>query len=65
VAGRLQGVLHRPLEGRDMPLDFATLGAGRFLAHAAAPAAGQWEARLVLHAEDGTRFDIRQRVIVP
>ena len=64
VPGRVEGVLRRPLEGADVALDFASLGTGRFLAHAADLAHGQWEARLTLHGADGQRLDIRQRVIV-
>jgi nitrogen fixation protein FixH len=63
VGGRLEGVLVRPLEGTQLLLDFAAAGAGRYVAHAALPAAGQWEARLTLHGADGARFDIRQRIL--
>lgn len=65
VGGRVEGVLLRPLDGSGMPLDFAAAGPGRFLAAAALPGQGQWEARLVLHGQRGERFDIRQRVFVP
>lgn len=62
VAGRLQGVLSRPLEGLDVPVDLAASGPGRFAAIARLPAQGQWEARLTLHGAAGERFEIRQRV---
>lgn len=64
VGGRVEGVLLRPLEGAELALDFAAAGPGRFIAFAATPAAGQWEARLTLHDERGRRLDIRQRVLV-
>jgi nitrogen fixation protein FixH len=65
VAGRLEGVLMRPLEGTQLPLDFAATGPGRYLAHAALPATGQWEARLTLQGAEGERLDIRQRIVAP
>jgi nitrogen fixation protein FixH len=64
VPGRLDGVLQRPLEGMEVPLDFAALG-GRFVAAVQPPLPGQWEARLTLRAPSGDKFDIRQRVMVP
>jgi nitrogen fixation protein FixH len=64
VGGRVQGVLHRPLEGAEIPLDFAAAGPGRFIAEAAPPAAGQWEARLTLFGARDERLEIRQRLIV-
>jgi nitrogen fixation protein FixH len=64
VGGRVQGVLHRPLEGADIPLDFAAAGPGRFIAAAAPPASGQWEVRLTLIGAGGERLEIRQRLIV-
>lgn len=64
VGGRIEGVLLRPLEGTQLPLDFAAAGPGRFIAHAGAPAPGQWEARLTLHGAAGERLDIRQRLIL-
>ena len=64
VPGRLEGVLLRPLQGAELPLDFAAAGPGRFIAHAGAAAPGQWEARLRLHGAEDRRLDIRQRVIV-
>jgi nitrogen fixation protein FixH len=65
VGGRIEGVLQRPLEGREVPLDFAAAGPGRFIAPAGDLARGQWEARLTLTGERGERFDIRERVFVP
>ncbi len=65
VRGRLDGVLLRPLEGREVPLDFVAAGPGRFRAAPALPARGQWEARLSLTDGRGDRLDIRQRLIVP
>lgn len=65
VAGRLEGVLQRPLERRALPLDFAALGGGRFLAAIEPGQPGQWEARLTLTNPRGDSFDIRQRVMAP
>jgi nitrogen fixation protein FixH len=65
VAGRMEGVLLRPLEGVELPLAFVPRGAGRWAAEALPPQRGQWEARLTLFGPDGTPFDIRRRVIVP
>ena len=65
VPGRLEGVLQRPLERTAVPLVFAELGAGRFLAAVAPGQPGQWEARLTLHGPGGQAFDIRQRVMAP
>lgn len=65
VAGRVEGVLLRPLEGIALPLDFGPRGSGRWAAQAMPPERGQWEARLTLFGQDGTPFDIRQRLMVP
>lgn len=65
VLGRIEGVLLRPLEGTELPLAFATRGAGRWAAEALPPQRGQWEARLTLYGPDGSPFDIRARVMVP
>jgi nitrogen fixation protein FixH len=65
VPGRLEGVLQRPLERMALPLDFAALAPGRFLAAVAPGQPGQWEARLTLTGPDGQSFDIRQRVMAP
>lgn len=64
VGGRVEGVLHRPLEGAELRLDFAAAGPGRFIAFVELPAAGQWDARLTLTGERGERLDIRQRLFV-
>ena len=64
VGGRVQGVLHRPLQGAEIPLDFAAAGPGRFIAQAEPPASGQWDARLTLFGAAGERLEIRQRLIV-
>lgn len=64
VGGRVQGVLHRPLEGAEIPLDFAAAGPGRFIAAAAPPASGQWEARLTLFGARDERLEIRQRLVI-
>jgi nitrogen fixation protein FixH len=64
VGGRVEGVLRRPLEGTEIALDFAAAGPGRFIAFAATPGQGQWEARLTLHGERDQRFEIRQRLLV-
>jgi nitrogen fixation protein FixH len=59
VAGRVQGVLHRPMDGLELPL---TLLAGTADLAAAQP--GLWEARLTLTDAEGHRLDIRQRVVL-
>ena len=65
VAGLLEGVLRRPLEGRDVPLSFATHGAGVWQSHLPSLPAGQWEARLSLRDATGQHLDIRQRMMLP
>jgi len=65
VGGRVEGVLLRPLEGAELRLDFAAAGPGKFIAFAALPGRGQWEARLRLTDARGEHLDIRQRVIAP
>lgn len=64
VGGRVEGVLHRPLEGAELRLDFTAAGPGRFIAFAEPPAAGQWDARLTLRGERGERLEIRQRLVL-
>jgi nitrogen fixation protein FixH len=64
VHGQLLGALHRPLNREALPLHFSEYGPGRFTAEAVNLPAGQWEARLVLHAAEG-RFEVRQRVFAP
>ncbi len=62
LAGRVEGVLLRPLEGTEIPLAFAPRGGGRWAAEVQPP---QREARLTLFGPNETPFDIRQRVMVP
>lgn len=65
LAGRVEGVLLRPLEGTEIPLAFTPRGGGRWAAEVQPPRRGQWEARLTLFGPGETPFDIRQRVMVP
>jgi nitrogen fixation protein FixH len=65
VPGRVEGVLVRPLEGTELPLDFAPTGGGRWAAAVQPPHPGQWEARLTLFGPNETAFDIRRRVMAP
>lgn len=65
VAGRVEGVLLRPLEGTEIPLNFAPRGGGSWAAEVQPPQPGQWEARLTLFGPNEAAFDIRQRVMVP
>ncbi len=65
VHGRVEGVLLRPLEGRELPLAFAPAGSGIWVAQVRPPERGQWEVRLTLFGPDEVPFDIRQRVVVP
>ncbi|CAH0133206.1 FixH family protein [Roseomonas sp. CECT 9278] len=65
IPGRIEGILLRPLEGHEFPLDFVARGTGRWAAQALPAQRGQWEARLTLFGPDGTPFDIRRRVAVP
>lgn len=64
VAGRLEGVLRRPLEGTELPLAAEPVAPGEWLAPVELRA-GQWEARLRLTSLDGRHLDIRQRVVAP
>ncbi|MBV1797064.1 FixH family protein [Siccirubricoccus sp. G192] len=64
VRGRLEGVLRRPLEREEMPLDLAAIAPGAWLAPVALRP-GQWEARLSLAGAEGQHLDIRQRLVVP
>ncbi|MEO3474570.1 FixH family protein [Roseomonas sp. CAU 1739] len=64
VPGRIEGVLQRPLEGLQVPLNFVPRGSGRWAAEVQPPERGLWEARLTLFGQDGTPFDIRHRLIV-
>jgi nitrogen fixation protein FixH len=65
IPGRIEGVLLRPLDGSELPLDFVARGTGRWAAEALPPQRGQWEARLTLYGPDGAPFDIRRRLIAP
>lgn len=66
VAGRLDGVLLRPVEGTAVPLAPAATAPGRWQAvPEAALRPGLWEARLTLTGAEGSRLDIRRRVVVP
>jgi nitrogen fixation protein FixH len=65
IAGRIEGVLLRPLDGTELPLAFAPRGLGRWTAEALPPQRGQWEARLTLFGPNETPLDIRARVIAP
>ena len=64
VAGRLDGVLRRPVEGTELPFAAETATPGEWQVPVELRA-GQWEARLRLTAADGSHRDIRQRVIAP
>jgi nitrogen fixation protein FixH len=65
VAGRMDGVLLRPLEGTTQPLEFAAVAPGRWVAAIPAPRPGQWEARLTLTGPEERHFDIRRRLVLP
>lgn len=63
LAGRIEGVLRRPLEGVEIPLTFGPRGTGRWAAEVAPAQRGQWDARLTLFGPGETPFDLRRRVI--
>lgn len=65
LEARVQGVLRRPLEGTDLPLEFVAARPGRWDAAVQGARAGQWEARLTLTGPGGAFFDVRQRIFVP
>lgn len=65
VAGRIAGVMQRPVTGQDIALDFAPDGAGAWTATADLPHRGLWEARLTLSGPGEQNLDIRQRMTVP
>ena len=65
VHGRLDGVLLRPLDGRELPLTFTPAGSGAWVAQIQPPERGQWEARLTLFGPNEVPFDIRRRLVVP
>lgn len=65
LPGRMEGVLRRPLEGVDLPLEFRATATGAWSAETAAAQRGQWEARLTLWGPGAEPLDIRQRLLVP
>jgi nitrogen fixation protein FixH len=66
VPGRIDGVLHRPLEGIDLPLAPVATAPGRWVATLDPELRpGQWDVRLSLEGAGGGRLDIRRRVILP
>ncbi len=65
VGGTLEGVLRRPLQGTELPLDLAASGAGSWATRVEVPQPGQWEVRATLTASGNRHFDIRQRVMLP
>ena len=64
VAGRIEGLLQRPLTAQAYPLEFRPAAPGRWQADAAPGLPGQWEARLTLFGREGP-FDIRARLLLP
>jgi nitrogen fixation protein FixH len=64
VAGRLEGLLQRPLTAQAYPLAFRPAGPGRWQAEALPGLPGQWEACLTLFGREGP-FDIRARLLLP
>jgi nitrogen fixation protein FixH len=63
VAGRLQGVLHRPMDGLRLPMALGADAAG-WTADLAAAQPGLWEVQATLTDAEGHRLDIRQRVVL-
>lgn len=64
VAGRLEGVLRRPLEGTEVPLALAAAGPGAWDVALPALPHGQWEVRATLTDAAGHRLDIRERIVL-
>ncbi|RAI59893.1 FixH family protein [Roseicella frigidaeris] len=64
VAGRLEGVMRRPIEGTEIEIALEPVAPGRWRAPVELRP-GQWEARLRLTAPDGRHRDIRERVLAP
>ena len=64
VAGRLEGVLRRPLEGTEVPLPLAATAAGAWEAALPTLPHGQWELRASLTDAEGHRLDIRERIVL-
>jgi len=65
VPGRMDGALHAPLEGSDLPLGFVATAPGHWQAALDLPRAGQWETRLTLTGPTGHHLDIRRRLVLP
>lgn len=65
VAGRLEGVLQRPVTGEEVVLDLRLDSAGAWSAAAVLPHRGLWEARVTLWGPGERALDIRQRVMAP
>lgn len=63
VPGRVEGVLHRPMDGLRLPLALAAVAAG-WTADVAAAQPGLWEAQVTLTDAEGHKLDIRQRVVL-
>jgi nitrogen fixation protein FixH len=59
------GLLHRPLQGREVPLGFHPIGEGAWAATPHVPEPGQWEARLTLTRPDGARLQVSRRLMLP
>ena len=64
VAGRLEGVLRRPMDGHELPLALASSQPGTWTAPLAEAQHGLWEVRLSLTDAEGHRLDIRQRLVL-
>lgn len=64
VAGRIAGVMQRPITGQEIALEF-TSDTGAWIAAPNLPYRGLWEARLTLWGPGEQPLDIRQRVMVP
>jgi nitrogen fixation protein FixH len=65
VEGEWEGVLLRPLQGLEHPLDFHAAGRAANLAEAQPELPGLWEARLRFLGRGGEAFEVRRRIIVP
>jgi nitrogen fixation protein FixH len=65
VDGEWDGVLLRPLQGLEHPLDFRAAGRATSLAEAQPELPGLWEARLRFLGRSGETFEVRRRIIVP
>ncbi|UFN51506.1 FixH family protein [Roseomonas sp. OT10] len=65
LSGRVEGVLQRPVDGRELPLDVAAVAPGRWQAALREDRPGLWQARLRLTAPDGAALDVRERLVLP